>query len=129
MNTTLNSLVSQQRTAEFRSRAQRWSNEADGFDRRQPASVELRVARVEENSDVRRLAQLDDAPELEGPAMLAVVDGEAVAAMSLVDLRIVANPFVRSQDVVRLLALRGAHVSDRRERRRPRRLLRPRFAA
>ena len=129
MNTTLNSLVSQQRTAEFRSRAQRWSEETDGFDRRQPASVELRVARVDENSDVRRLAQLDDAPELEGPAMLAVVDGEAVAAMSLIDLRIVANPFVRSQHAVKLLRLRGAHVSDRRERRRPRRLLRPRFAA
>ena len=96
MNTTLNSLVSQQRTAEFRSRAQRWSKETDGFDRRQPASVELRVARVDENSDVRRLAQLDDAPELEGPAMLAVVDGEAVAAMSLIDLRIVASVAVRA---------------------------------
>jgi hypothetical protein len=129
VNTTLNSLVSQQRTAEFRSRAQRWSKQADGFDRRQPASVELRVARVDETPDVRRLAQLDDAPELEGPAMLAVVGGEAVAAMSLSDLRIVANPFVRTQHAVKLLRLRGAHLSDPRERRRPRRLLRPRFAA
>ena len=48
--------------------------------------------------------------------MLAVVDGEAVAAMSLSDLRIVANPFVRTQHAVKLLRLRAAHLSDRRER-------------
>jgi hypothetical protein len=129
MNTTLNSLVSQQRTADWRNRTQRWHNEADGFERERHSSVELRLARLDEASDVRKLAQLDDAPELEGPAMLAVVDGESVAAMSMSDLRIVANPFVRTEHVVRLLALRGAHVADRRERRRPRRQLRLRFAA
>jgi hypothetical protein len=129
VNTTLNSLVSQQRTAEFRSRAQRWLREADGFDREVHSSVELRLARVDEDADVRRLAQLDDAPQLDGPAMLAVVDGEAVAAMSMSDLRIVANPFVHTEHAVKLLALRGAHLSERRDHRRPRRLLRPRFAA
>jgi hypothetical protein len=129
VNSTLNSLVSQQRTADLRSQAQRWLNEADGFDRERQSAIELRLARIDEDSDVRRLAQLDDAPELEGPAMLAVVDGEAVAAMSMSDLRIVANPFVRTQHAVKLLRLRGTHVSDRRERRRPRRVLRPRFAA
>ncbi len=129
MNTTLNSLVSQQRTADLQSQARRWRGEADGFDREHTSTVELRLARVDEGTAVRRLAQLDDAPELEGPAMLAVVDGEAVAAMSLSDLRIVANPFVRTQHAVKLLRLRAAHLSDRRERPRPRRLLRPRFAA
>lgn len=128
MNSTLNSLVSQQQTAELRGRAQRWHSEADGFERHQPAAVELRLARVDEDADVRRLAQLDDAPELKGPAMLAVADGEAVAAMSMSDLRIVANPFVRTQHAVKLLQLRGAHLADHRQSRRPRRLLRPRFA-
>ena len=129
MNTTLNSLVSQQRTADLHRQARRWRSGADGFERESASTIELRLARVDEDNAVRRLAQLDDAAELEGPAMLAVVDGEAVAAMSLSDLRIVANPFVRTQHAVKLLRLRAAHLSDRRERRRPLRRLRPRFAA
>jgi len=129
VNTTLNSLVSQQRTADLHRQARRWRSGADGFERESASTIELRLARVDEDNAVRRLAQLDDAPELEGPAMLAVVDGEAVAAMSLSDLRIVSNPFVRTQHAVKLLRLRAAHLSGRRERRRPLRRLRPRFAA
>ena len=129
MNTTLNSLVSQQRAAELRGQARRRHPEADGFYREHQATVELRLARADEDRAVRRLAQLDDAPELEGPAMLAVVNGEAIAAMSMSDLRVVANPFVRTEHAVKLLRLRAAHLSNHRERRRPLRLLRPRFAA
>ena len=78
---------------------------------------------------VRRLAALDDAPVLEGQSLLALIDGEAVAALSLEDGRVVSNPFVRTEDAVALLNLRAEHlkgVSRRRRWWRP--ALRPRFA-
>jgi hypothetical protein len=129
VNSTLNLLVAQQRVSDLRSSARRRYAENDGFATSERSAIELRLARDGEDRVVRRLAALDDAPELEEPAMLALIDGEAVAAMSLGDLRIVANPFVRTQHAVTLLRLRGDHLSDRRARRRPRPRLRPRFAA
>jgi hypothetical protein len=129
VNTTLNFLVAQEHASELRAQARRWRAQSDGFAAAESSSVELRLARPDEDRAVRRLAALDDAPELDGPAMLALVDGKAVAAMSLVDLRVVANPFVRTQHAIALLRLRANHLSDRCERRRARHLLRPRFAA
>jgi hypothetical protein len=127
--TTLNLIASRHYVAEPHDRVSRRA--AD--DRLVPSagsSVELRSARSDEEGVVRRLAALDDAPALVGPAMLAVIDGEAVAALSLEDLRVVANPFVRTQHAVALLRLRADHLSGRsqRRRRRPRRLARLRFA-
>jgi hypothetical protein len=73
--------------------------------------VELRRAAADEAGVVRRLAALDDAREPEGPVLLALLDGEAVAALSLRDGRVVANPFVATADAVALLRLRAAHLS------------------
>jgi hypothetical protein len=73
-------------------------------------TVALRVADSDEAPVVRRLAALDDARPLEGPALLAVIDGEAVAAISLLDRRVVANPFVPTRDVVELLRVRAEHI-------------------
>jgi ribosomal protein L10 len=70
----------------------------------------LRTAQSDEAHVVRRLAALDDAPALEGPVLLAVMDGEPVAAISLVDRRVVANPFVPTGDVVELLRVRADHI-------------------
>jgi hypothetical protein len=91
-------------------------------------AVSLRLARADEDRVLRRLAALDDAPALEGPALLALIDGEAVAALSLGDGRVVANPFVRTDSVVSLLRLRAGKPSRRRARRRWPTILRPRFA-
>ena len=78
---------------------------------------------------VRRLASLDDAPALTGQVLLALVDGEAVAALSLSDGRVVANPFLPTEAAVGLLRLRAQHLSVKRPRRRRfRTILRPRFA-
>jgi hypothetical protein len=90
-------------------------------------AVALRLADPGEAHVVRRLAALDDAPELDGRVLLALIDGEAVAALSLRDGRIVANPFVPTQEPVELLRLRAVHVSGRIGRRRPRAVFRPRF--
>jgi histidine ammonia-lyase len=81
-------------------------------------TVALRVADDDDALAVRRLAALDDAPPLRGEVLLALVDGEAVAATSLSDGRVVANPFLPTADTVTLLSLRAAQMSKRPARRR-----------
>jgi len=82
------------------------------------ARLELRLAEPGEAGVIRRLAALDDARELEGPVLLALLDGEAVAGLSLRDGRVVANPFVAAADAVTLLRLRAEHLSGAPARRR-----------
>ncbi len=74
-------------------------------------TVALRLAGSDEAHLVRRLAALDDAPALAGPVLLALVDGEPVAAISLLDRRVVANPFLFTRELVDLLRLRAEHIS------------------
>jgi hypothetical protein len=88
----------------------------------------LRMAGTDEAALVRRLADLDGAPALEGPALLAVIDGEPVAAISMADSRVVADPFVPTQEAVALLRLRAKHLLGPGTRRRWRFGLRPRIA-
>jgi hypothetical protein len=78
--------------------------------------MELRLARADETDTVRRLAALEDAPELKGQVLLALADGAAVAALSLDDERIVANPFILTGDAVALLRLRAEHLLGPRPR-------------
>src|ERR1700728_2169229 len=65
--------------------------------------IALRVAQADERHLVERLAALDDAPSLDGRVLVAFVDGEAVAALSLYDGRVVANPFRSTEHAVELL--------------------------
>jgi len=81
-------------------------------------NLELRVAHDEDAKAVRRLAALDDAPPLRGDVLLALVDDVAVAATSLSDGRVVANPFLRTAETVTLLSLRAAQLVERPARRR-----------
>jgi hypothetical protein len=90
------------------------------------STVALRVAQADESALVRRLAALDDSPPLDGQVLLALVDGEAVAAVSLRDGRVVANPFRPTADTVRLLNLRASQLG-RRTARRPARSRAPRW--
>jgi hypothetical protein len=76
-------------------------------------TVALRMAERDEAAVVRRLAALDDAPALEGPVLLAISDGEAVAALSMLDRRVVANPFLCTRDLVQLLRMRAEHIAGR----------------
>lgn len=68
--------------------------------------IALRLARADDARALADLAALDDAPQLIGPALLAVVDGRPVAAGSLADGRVVADPFVATGDALALLRLR-----------------------
>jgi hypothetical protein len=63
----------------------------------------LRPAAAGDEDALRMLAELDSAPQLPGPALLAVADGELVAAVSLADGSAIANPFRRTAGVLALL--------------------------
>ncbi len=91
-------------------------------------TIALRVAGIDETALVQHIAALDDAPVLEGQVLLAIADGEAVAALSLQDGRVVANPFICTADAVALLRLREQHLRGTRSRRGWRAILRPRLA-
>lgn len=90
-------------------------------------ATSVRFARPDEAGTLRRLAQLDDAPELAGEILVATIDTDVVAALSLDDGRVVANPFVHTSGAVGLLRSSATALTGRR-RRRWRSALRPRFA-
>ena len=92
-------------------------------------TIAIRFAAADESHVVRRLSHLDDQRALHGDVLLALVDGEPRAALSLEDGRVVADPFARTADLVDLLRLRAGMASDRTRRPRVRRALRPRLAA
>lgn len=126
----LNALVAQDHVNELKQHARRWRRDPDGFDWPRESAIELRLARDDEAGVLRRLAQLDDAAELDGQVLLALVNGDAIAALSLTDRRVIANPFIRTQHAVTLLRMRANHLFGVRERRRrrPRWIPRVRFA-
>jgi hypothetical protein len=133
MITSISSLATNEHVADLHRVAERRRSipsawEPNGSAPAKAPAVALRLAGADEGHLVRDLAGLDDALPLEGEALLALVDGEAVAALSLRDRRVVANPFVRTDAAVALLRLRAQHVSGRRARGRWPRILRPRFA-
>ena len=89
-------------------------------------TIEIRPARPDDAVALHSLASLDSALPLEGDVLVAIVDAEPVAALSLDDGRAIADPFRRTADTVALLKLRAAGHGER-ERRRPRLALRARF--
>ncbi|HVW18199.1 MAG TPA: hypothetical protein VHB30_08110, partial [Solirubrobacteraceae bacterium] len=74
---------------------------------RQIDDIVLRAARAADESAVRRLALLDSSRPLRGDVLVAEVGGHPVAAVSLADGRVVADPFERTADAVALLRLRA----------------------
>jgi hypothetical protein len=91
-------------------------------------TVALRPATAEDGHVLQALAALDSTRPLRMPALLGLVDGAPRAAVSLVDGRAVADPFVHTADVVALLRARAAVLragrSHGRRRRVPTRRLR-----
>lgn len=100
--------------------------------RRSPSmsSTVLRRPALHEAATVRQIALLDSTRPLQGEVMVAEVEGRIVAAVSLTDGRVVADPFVPSGPAAGMLRdhvdrLRGAESTSRRS---PRvRRLRPRL--
>ena len=74
--------------------------------------LSIRPAEPTEDHVLRDLSELDATPQLQRPALLAIVDDQPVAAMSLQDGRVAADPFTRTEDVVVMLR---AHVDSLRK--------------
>jgi hypothetical protein len=81
-------------------------------------AVAVRIATDADARVLRDLALLDSARPLNGPVVVAEVDGTPVAARSLADGRAVADPFVRTAGVLDLLMTYAARVATVAEPRR-----------
>ncbi|MGO9884434.1 MAG: hypothetical protein ACLPV4_15635 [Solirubrobacteraceae bacterium] len=129
--TPINSIMASEHVADLRRMADR-QRLVTTPSAAEPASlyqtIALRIAQPDEDVLVARLAALDDAPALERPVLLAVADGEPIAALSLADGRVVANPFVATAHAVTLLRVREQHLRDAAPRRGWRAILHPRVA-
>jgi hypothetical protein len=71
----------------------------------------LRADRPTDESTLRRLAALDSKRPIRGRALLAEVDGQAVAAIGIDDGKVVADPFEHTRDAVELLRLRASAIA------------------
>jgi hypothetical protein len=93
------------------------------------STIALRAATDRDAVILDKLAALDSAPPLHAPAVVALVDGRPVAAASLSDASVVADPFVPTADVVELLQARVAASASASAETRSRRFRRPRLGA
>jgi hypothetical protein len=84
--------------------------------RTQQTGVTVRLADQDDIEVANVLAELDSAPALTGRRLLALADGWPVAAISLDDGRVVANPFAPSAEAVALLRLRARQLEQPAER-------------
>jgi hypothetical protein len=73
----------------------------------------IRMAAPEDARALRRLAELDSAAPLTGRILLAELDGALVAAASLTDGAVIADPFTPSAYAVRMLTVRRYQLTRR----------------
>jgi hypothetical protein len=74
------------------------------------AAVTVRLAGAVDSPALARLAQLDSASAPSHPILLAELSGQPVAAVSLADGAVVADPFVPTAELVALLKLRARQL-------------------
>ncbi len=79
-------------------------------------SVVIRGARGSDAPELVRLAALDSAPALRGPALVAEVEGRIVAALGTDSGARIADPFVRTSPLIDLLELRARPATEPRHR-------------
>jgi hypothetical protein len=79
----------------------------------------IRIATPEDADALRRLAELDSSAPITGRALLAELDGEPIAAASLENDAVIADPFTPSAYAVRMLTTRRHQLTrpSRRQRR------------
>jgi len=71
----------------------------------------LRADRPTDEQALRQLAALDSVRPIKGRALLAEVDGRAVAAIGIDDHKVVADPFEHTAEVVELLKIRAQRLA------------------
>jgi hypothetical protein len=112
------------RSQEIRERAERLGPNVVAL-RERPAKtsshdpVTVRQAVAADGPQLHRLADLDSARVPTAPVLLGERAGRVVAALSLADGAVVADPFVPTTDLVDLLALRARQISRETQPRQP----------
>jgi hypothetical protein len=76
------------------------------------SALVIRLAVAADEAKLRRLAHLDSARPLSGQALIAEQGGSVVAALSLDDGAVIADPFVASADAAAMLRVRAAQLSN-----------------
>jgi hypothetical protein len=66
----------------------------------------IRRATEADDSALRDLAELDGRPALSGPALVGEIDGAPAAAVSLIDGRVIADPFKPTAVLTQILRMR-----------------------
>jgi hypothetical protein len=98
-------------------------------ERRAPAvdmsEIELRLCRCDDDPELERLAALDGRELPSGRFVVAVVGGRITAALPLAGDGLIADPFVPTKHLERLLELRAAQLRQP----EPRRGLVPRYVS
>jgi hypothetical protein len=79
---------------------------------RSQAPVTLRFGAPGDEPDLARLAELDSAPLPSTPLLIGERAGLPVAAISLCDGAVVADPFAAAADVVAMLRLRASQLGE-----------------
>ncbi len=82
-------------------------------------TISIRPATATDARTLARLAALDSAPVPFGPALIAEIDGQPRAALSVREDRVVADPFARTAEVVSLLRMHAAALDAREAARTP----------
>jgi hypothetical protein len=86
-------------------------NDRGQDNRRMSSSLALRPAAAADAAALARLAALDSAAPLQGAALLAYRGVQLLAAISLADGRIVADPFERTAEATELLHIRARQLA------------------
>lgn len=92
-------------------------------------AVTIRRAGADDEAALRRLAALDSTRVPDGPMLIAEIDGVAVAAISVVSKESLADPFVPTQELRRLLELRASQLHLPAEEKHRHGLRRPNYSA
>ena len=74
------------------------------------AVISIRLAELGEEAAIERLAQLAEHPVPAGRALVAEVDGELWAALSLATGKLVVDPFRPASEIRQLLTLRASQL-------------------
>ena len=91
-------------------------------------TLTIRNALPSDAAALEQLAALDSSRPLRSPVLIGEVDGELWAAVSIDDYEVISDPFRPSGEAA-FVVLERARQLRRRDRRRPRALVRPRLAA
>jgi hypothetical protein len=126
MDSRMSLLIANERIADLHRSAAGGHVAAPAAEPKASPVIALRRADADEAGDLRDLAALDSKRPLTGEAIVALVDGRLVAAISLDDLRVVADPMVPTADVRVLLRQRATQLTV--PARTHRRRFLPRFA-